>query len=332
MNDNYASGRRRRTSRTCRRRPATSSLTSRVERGSVERPRPGGLIARRRTPVADASARQNGRAAFGSVLPCSRQLSPHCRAAARRLEWQGLYSHRSRLDRAQACRRGPPRRSGDRRTSSGGRSGLLQGQRAQDRPERAAPRPSSRSTWTGPSSTSAARACCSATCGRRSRRGSTPGRPRTRSFLMTGPFAGTNVSTCLAPGRGLQEPGHRHPQRQLRGRLVRARDEVRRLRPRSSSPGKAAEPTVVTIKDDVVEFLPGRAQVLGHEDLGDRGGPARRLRRRTPRCSPSARPARSSSPGPASPPTSTTRPAAAVTAPSWATRTSRPSPSAAPAR
>ena len=136
----------------------------------------------------------------------------------------------------------------------------------------------------------------------------------------------------VASRRGLQEPGDRRPQRQLRGRLVRARDEVRRLRHDHHHRARSPEPDGGHHQGRRGRVPAGAAQVLGHEDVRDRAGHARRLRRERQGRSPSARPASRRSPGPASPPTSTTRPDVAVTAPSWATRTSRPSPSAAPAR
>ena len=89
--------------------------------------------------------------------------------------------------------------------------------------------------------------------------------------------------------------------------------------------GRAPEPTVVCIKDDVVESQAG-CEVLGHEDVRDRGCAARATSTPAPRSPRSAPPARTACPGPASRPTSTTRRDAAVTAGSWEARTSRRSP------
>ena len=227
------------------------------------------------------------------------------------------------LDRA-------PRRRRLRRTSSGGRIGLLPRSSTQDRPEcghlrrRAAQHGVGRAVHRrqGPAvALPVGRgAAQSRPVGARE-----PRHPHDRAVRRH------QRQHRLSSGGRLQEPGHRHPERQLRRRLLRPRDEVRRLR-RDHHRGRVACAGRRHHQGRRRRLRPGRAQVLGPQDLGDRAGPARRLRSRTPRRCPSARPASRSSCGPASRPTSTTRPGGAVTAPSGATRSSRPSPSAAPAR
>ena len=65
---------------------------------------------------------------------------------------------------------------------------------------------SSRSTWSGPSATSAGKACCCATCGSTCHPRSIPGSPENPVFLVTGPFAGTNVSTASRLVVGAKSP------------------------------------------------------------------------------------------------------------------------------
>ena len=96
-------------------------------------------------------------------------------------------------------------------------------------------------------------------------------------FIVTGPFAGTNVSTVVAAHRRLQEPGDGRAQRQLRRRLVRARAQVRRLRhDHREGPRRSADGHHDQGRRGRVPARP--AQVLGHEDVRDRAGHARRLR------------------------------------------------------
>ena len=91
---------------------------------------------------------------------------------------------------------------------------------------------------------------------------SDPWAPENPVILMTGPFAGHQREHGVAPGGGLQEPGHRDPQRQLRGWLVRARDEVRGYDAIIIT-GESPEPVVVTIKDDVVSFVAAEPKYWG---------------------------------------------------------------------
>ncbi len=106
-----------------------------------------------------------------------------------------------------------------------------------------------------------------------------PWAPENPLFLMTGSVRRHQRLDRLAPGRRRQEPDHRHPQRQLRGRLVRARDEVRRLRrDHRRRQGSRADGRHHPRRRCRVPA--GRTQVLGAQDLRDRAGPARRLRPR----------------------------------------------------
>ena len=135
----------------------------------------------------------------------------------------------------------------------------------------------------------------------------------------------------LAPRGGLQEPGHRHPQRQLRGRLVRARAQVRRLRRRSSS--RASRPSRWSSRSRTTWSSSCRPRPSTGASRPRRSRQALRADFDPDAKTLSIGPAGENQlPGPASPPTSTTRPVAAATAPSWAARTSRRSPCAAPAR
>ena len=219
---------------------------------------------------------------------------------------------------------------GDPSSFPGGRSGLLQRQRAQDRPER-------RHLQGGAPQHGV---------GREVHRGQGSAAP---VHVGGGPAEGRPVGAGephhphdgavrrhqrqhgLAPRGRLQEPPDRHPQRQLRGRVVRAGDEVRRLR-RDHHPGRVARARRRHHQGRRRLVRPGGRQVLGPRDVGDRRGHAQGLRRRTPRRSPSGRAASASSSGPASPPISTTRPGGVGTAPSGAARSSRPSRCAAPVR
>ena len=117
-------------------------------------------------------------------------------------------------------------------------------------------------------------------------------------FLVTGPFAGTNVSTASrlvvgakSPATGILDDsyvgGSFAPEMKFAGYDL------------IIITGKAAQPTVLWIKDDKVEFLPAAGQVLGPQDLRDRSRPCAPTSTRTPRCSPSVRRARTSFPGPA---------------------------------
>ena len=84
-----------------------------------------------------------------------------------------------------------------------------------------------------------------------------PHSPQNPLYLVTGPFAGTNVSTCSRLLVGVKSPvtgifndsyvgGSFSPEMKFAGYDMIV------------VTGKAAEPTVVTIKDDVVEFRPGK--------------------------------------------------------------------------
>ena len=77
-----------------------------------------------------------------------------------------------------------------------------------------------------------------------------PWAPENPVILMTGPVRRHQRQHGFSPRRGLQEPADRHPQRQLRGRLVRPRDEVRRLRRhhhhRASPPSPSSSPSRTT--------------------------------------------------------------------------------------
>ena len=119
-----------------------------------------------------------------------------------------------------------------------------------------------------------------------------PWAPENPIILMTGPFAGTNVSTasrlvvgCKSPTTGIYTDsyvgGSFAPEMKFAGY-----DAI-------IISGQASEPVVVTIKDDAVAFVPA-AKYCRHAHLDDRGGSALRLRRSMPRCSPSGRPARTS--------------------------------------
>ena len=133
---------------------------------------------------------------------------------------------------------------------------------------------------------------------------------RTRSSSPTGPFAGTTVATCSRLAVGCKSPatgtlldsyvgGSFAPELKFAGYDV------------VILTGAATEPVLLLIEDDRVEFLPAAGRFWGLETVGPGAARARaagavpqsalhRPGRRAPR-----------RPSPASPPTSTTRPAAA---------------------
>ena len=89
-----------------------------------------------------------------------------------------------------------------------------------------------------------------------------PWSPENPLFLVTGPFAGTNVSTCSRLVVGAKSPvtgilndsyvgGSFAPEMKFAGYDI------------VIVQGRAAEPTVVWIKDDVVEFLPAQPKYWG---------------------------------------------------------------------
>ena len=108
-------------------------------------------------------------------------------------------------------------------------------------------------------------------------RGVDPWAPENPVILMTGPFAGTNVSTasrlvvgCKSPQTGILNDsyvgGSFAPELKFAGYDV------------VIITGESPEPVVVVIKDDVVELRTGEAQVLGPQHRRDRSGDARGLR------------------------------------------------------
>ncbi len=156
-----------------------------------------------------------------------------------------------------------------------------------------------------------------------------PGSPENPLFLMTGPFAGTNVSTTSRLVVGAKSPttgilndsyvgGSFAPEMKFAGY-----DAIIVV-------GKAPQPTIVTIRNDVVEFLPAEPKYWGmktseiEQALRDDFDPEAKTLSIGPA-------GETPTPGPACRPTSITRPAGAVTAPLWAPRTSRRSPCAVPA-
>ena len=109
---------------------------------------------------------------------------------------------------------------------------------------------------------SAARACCCATCSRSCVPGTEPLAPESPLILATGPFAGTVAATCSRLAVGCKSPatgllldsyvgGSFAPELKFAGYdLVIVT-------------GRAAEPVLVTIEDDQVEFLPARGRYWG---------------------------------------------------------------------
>ncbi len=104
-----------------------------------------------------------------------------------------------------------------------------------------------------------------------------PWAPENPVILMTGPFAGTNVSTasrlvvgCKSPQTGILNDsyvgGSFAPELKFAGYDV------------VIITGESPEPVVVVIKDDVVSLRAGEAQVLGPQHRRDRAGHARRRR------------------------------------------------------
>ena len=146
-----------------------------------------------------------------------------------RLEWLGLYSH---VPLGPTLEPRAVRRGGTVAIPShvsGGRSGLLPGQGAQDRPERGHLHRRAAQHGVGRALHRRQGPAAPLHVGRGPAQGrpvvaGEPGHPHDRAVRRH------QRQHRLAPGGGLQEPADRHPQRQLRRRLVRPRDEVRRLR------------------------------------------------------------------------------------------------------
>ena len=132
-------------------------------------------------------------------------------------------------------------------------------------------------------------------------------------ILATGPFAGTAVATCSRLAVGCKSPatgtlldsyvgGSFAPELKFAGYDVVV------------ITGVAAEPVLVLIEDEHVEFLPATGRFGASRRRRSSNSCAMRWGRGT-RCSPPVPPASAWCRTPASPPTSTTRPAAGAPAP-----------------